>query len=246
MRGEEEMGGMDQNWLPYCGAAPVPGDWLSRWNGDPALIMALAVLGLWAARRDGTQPIFYAGFALLILLFLSPLCALSSALFSVRVAHHILLTAVAAPLMILGMPRLVVGGSAALWTAAHIFLFWVWHAPGPYALALSHDAIFWVMQLSLIGSAMAFWIALRQASDPLAIGLLLLMMVQMGLLGALLTFAGAPLYVPHYTTTLAWSLTPLEDQQLGGLIMWAPASGLYLAAALWRGWKLFSPRLAAA
>jgi putative membrane protein len=54
----------------------------------------------------------------------------------------------------------------------------------------------------------------------------------MGALGALITFAGEPLYAPHFATTLAWGLTPLEDQQAGGLIMWAPAAGAYLAAAL--------------
>jgi len=56
--------------------------------------------------------------------------------------------------------------------------------------------------------------------------------VQMGLLGALLTFAEHPLYAPHLATTLAWGLTPLEDQQAAGLIMWAPAAALYLAGAL--------------
>ncbi|MFL6465585.1 MAG: cytochrome c oxidase assembly protein, partial [Bryobacteraceae bacterium] len=33
-------------------------------------------------------------------------------------------------------------------------------------------------------------------------------------------------------TTQAWGFTPLEDQQVGGLIMWVPASLVYLAAGL--------------
>ena len=52
--------------------------------------------------------------------------------------------------------------------------------------------------------------------------------VQNGLLGALLTFAGRPLYVAYLPTTAAWGLTPLEDQQLSGLIMWIPASLIHL------------------
>jgi len=68
----------------------------------------------------------------------------------------------------------------------------------------------------------------------------------MGLLGALITFAGTPLYAPHAVSTLAWGLTPLEDQQLAGLVMWAPAAALYLAAALWRGWHMLAPPAAAA
>jgi putative membrane protein len=236
---------MDGDWIPYCGAAPVPADWLAHWNGDPWLLFGLGLAASLASRREAA-PAFWAGMAVLVLLFVSPLCALSSALFSIRVAHHVILTAVAAPLLLWGMPRLVIPGSAALWAAGHILLFWVWHAPAPYAAALSNDAIFWTMQLSLLASAMTFWGALRRASPPTAILLLLAMMVQMGLLGALITFAGAALYAPHAVSTLAWGLTPLEDQQLAGLIMWAPAAVFYLAAALWRGWQMLAPPAAAA
>src|SRR3546814_7132584 len=57
-------------------------------------------------------------------------------------------------------------------------------------------------------------------------------MVQMGLLGALLTFSGSALYAPHLLTTQALGMSPLQDQQLAGLIMWVPAAGLYLGAAM--------------
>ena len=61
-----------------------------------------------------------------------------------------------------------------------------------------------------------------------------LTIVQMGLLGAVITFAGRPLYAPHLYTAQTWGLTPLEDQQLGGVLMWVPA-GVILAAALAAG-----------
>lgn len=237
---------MDRSWIPYCGVAPLPGDWLARWNGDPVLLLCFGAAALWAWRRAGTTPPFWWGFALIALLFVSPLCALSSALFSVRVVHHVLLTAVAAPLIARGINLASVasrGGAA--WAAVHILSFWFWHAPQPYAAALSSDGLYWLMQAMLFGSALGFWAALRRAPAPLAIGLLLAMMVQMGLLGALITFAGTPLYAPHYTTTQPWGLTPIEDQQLAGLIMWVPAAGLYLAAALWAGWRLFPSSRAA-
>lgn len=237
---------MDPTWHPYCGAAPAPGDWLARWNGDPLLLIGFVLVAGWACWKGSVSRPFWAGLAVLALLFLSPLCALSSALFSVRVAHHIALTTIAAPLILWGLPQLVVRGNPAIWAAAHILLFWFWHAPGPYAFALSNDLAYWAMQASLLGSAILFWGALRRVSAPLAIGLLLAMMVQTGLLGALLTFAAIPLYAPHYTTTLAWALTPLEDQQLAGIIMWAPAAAFYLAAALWRGWHLLAPARARA
>ena len=54
----------------------------------------------------------------------------------------------------------------------------------------------------------------------------------MALLGATITFAGRPLYAPHEFTTFAWGLTPLQDQQLGGAIMWIPAGAVFVAAIL--------------
>src|SRR5213075_3076414 len=53
-----------------------------------------------------------------------------------------------------------------------------------------------------------------------------------GLLGALLTFAPRLWYPAYQTTTGSFGLTPVEDQQLGGLIMWIPAGLVYIAAGL--------------
>ena len=64
-------------------------------------------------------------------------------------------------------------------------------------------------------------------------------------LGAILTFAGQAVYAPHFHTTLAWGMTPLEDQQAAGLIMWAPAAAAYLLVALWREAGLLDGRAAA-
>lgn len=229
------MTGLASAWIPYCGAAPIPADWLARWNLDPILIAALLLAAFAAWRIAPVSPWRFAtAWLLAAVLFISPLCALSSALFSVRVVHHVVLVAVIAPLIVWSLPRerLRPPGSLGLWTAAHALVLWLWHAPPIYALALSSDVLFWVMQLSLLGSALGFWAALRRAPEPAAVATLLITMVQMGLLGALITFAGAPLYAPHVLTTAAWGYSPLEDQQLAGIIMWAPASALYLGAAL--------------
>ena len=56
--------------------------------------------------------------------------------------------------------------------------------------------------------------------------------MQMSLLGAVLTFGSRALFAPHFGTTAAWGLSPLEDQQLGGLIMWVPAGTIYAGIAL--------------
>jgi putative membrane protein len=228
---------MISGWQPYCGSAPAPSELLGRWNGDPLLIVALlAVAGAYlryGPREPRRRRCFAAAFALSALLFVSPLCALSSALFASRVVHHVLLAAAVAPLLVAGLPRPARGGSAILgWTLAQAVVFWAWHAPGVYAWALSSDAAYWLMQLSILGTAAGFWDAIRRAEAPVAVVALFATMVQMGVLGALITLASTPLYAPHLLGPQAWGLTPLEDQQVAGLIMWAPAAVAYLAAAL--------------
>jgi putative membrane protein len=219
-------------WIPYCGSAPAPGEWLTRWNLDPPLIAVLAA-GLAASLLLGKPPSrrwAIAAVAVLAVTFVSPLCALGSALFSARAVHHLLLIAVAAPLLAWSLPVRRCG--LALATLVQAAALWAWHAPAAYGWALSHDAGYWLMQLSLLGSSLWFWTAVRHASAPAAVGGLLIAVVAMGLLGALITLAGQPLYAPHLTTTAAWGLSALEDQQVAGLIMWAPGSAIYLAAAL--------------
>lgn len=221
--------------IPYCGAAPGPEAWLEQWNLDPVLLLVLAIAAVWGGvslRRDRRQW-FLGGVAVLFVLFVSPLCALTSALFSARAVHHALIVAVAAPMLVWALPvRPVTALRPLYWTLVHAGVFWAWHVPSLYSAALSSDAVYWLMQLSLLGTGLGFWHAIRHVPVITAVAALLGTMVQMGLLGALLTFANAPLYSPHLTTTQVWGLSPLEDQQLAGLIMWAPAAALYLVAAL--------------
>ena len=226
-----------REWLPYCGAAPVPADLLGRWNLDPLLLVGIGIVALLLLRAGETavqRRLTLAAVGLALFLFVSPFCALSSALFSARVTHHVLLAAVLAPLLVHSLPehRTRWPGSLAFWTGVQAVTFWLWHAPGLYAEALSSDALYWLMQASLTLTAVGFWAALRRASALTSVAALLVSTVQMGLLGALITFAGAPLYAPHFFTTEPWDLSALEDQQMAGLIMWAPSAGLYLAAAL--------------
>ncbi|MDR7335293.1 cytochrome c oxidase assembly protein [Roseateles asaccharophilus] len=225
-----------RRWIPYCGEAPGPSEWLGRWNLDPVLLAALALLAL-ALWWPGAKPrvALRWAWALAVLLYVSPLCALSSAFFTVRVAHHMALVLAIAPLAAFGLaPRRV-----PLWTSTAVAtaVFWLWHVPAPYAAALSSNAIYALMQLSLLASATVFWMAVRRAAPAAAMGAILVTMVLMGLLGALILFAAQPLYEPHIASTLAWGVSPLEDQQLAGLLMWAPGSLAYLAAALAIGWR---------
>lgn len=235
-----------RRWAPYCGEAPGPAAWLSRWNLDPVLGAALLLLALalWRASvRHEATPARLLGlrcaWALTFALYVSPLCALSSAFFTVRVVHHIALVLAMAPLLSFGLEPALRRLPAPLGasTAIAAVTFWVWHAPAPYEAALSSDLIYALMQFTLLASAVAFWSAVRRSGATAAIGAILATTVSMGLLGALITFTGRPLYAPHFASTLRWGVSPLEDQQLAGITMWAPGSIAYLAAAMWIGWR---------
>jgi len=182
---------------------------------------------------------FAALWLLLAALFVSPLCALTSALFSARIAHHMALVAIAAPLLVFTLPPQLRDISwppalPAVASMVHAVLLWLWHAPAPYAAALADSAVFWGMEASLFGSALLLWSAILSRHTRLgsALGALLATIVQTGLLGAAITFARTPLYDYHIGSTAPWGLSALADQQLAGLIMWVPAAVPYLFAAL--------------
>ncbi|UYN97782.1 MAG: cytochrome c oxidase assembly protein [Enhydrobacter sp.] len=179
------------------------------------------------------------GWALLFVLFVSPLCALASALFSARIAHHALMIAVVAPLLVLGWPCRPIfkgasPGAIAALAVLHAAVLWSWHAPSAYGAALSNTTVYWVMELTLLGTALLLWQVLLSPWAHLSVVMVALVgtATQMALLGALITFAPAPLYEPHLLTTEPWGLTALQDQQLAGLIMWIPASLPYVVVGL--------------
>lgn len=240
------MPNADRVWTPYCGAGPVPAELWARWNVDPAALAVLAVLGGLLLARSENRRLAVGAVLVLAAAFVSPLCALSSALFSVRTVHHVLLVAVTAPLIAWSLPRPPRPKPLVAWTAAFVVVFWAWHAPAAYGRAMSSDLAYALMQVSLLATAIGAWRAVRAAQPAGAISALLATTVLMGLLGAILTFAPRALYTPHALTTAAWGLSPLGDQQIAGLIMWIPAAGVYLASALSILAGALRPRMAAA
>ncbi|CUH11355.1 Cytochrome c oxidase caa3 assembly factor (Caa3_CtaG) [Jannaschia seosinensis] len=220
----------------YCGPPPVPDAIWMRWNFDPYLLAALALFALIVGRnRPGAAAI-----AVLAVVFVSPLCALSSALFSARVVHHVLLIAVAAPLLAWSLPARE-ARSPALSFAVSSAVLWAWHVPAAYDLALSHFGVYWTMQVTLLATATWFWRDVFAAARSPVDGLVFIVagFAQMGMLGAILTFAPEALYAAHAVGPFAWGLTPLGDQQLGGLLMWVPAGLPYAVAGAVvarRGW----------
>ena len=126
----------------------------------------------------------------------------------------------------------------------HAAAIWSWHLPRFYTLALRSDAAHAVEHLSFAGTGALVWWAIvhprGQRRTAYAIGILTLFATatQTGLLGALLTLSHR-VWVPAQSAgAAAWGLTPIEDQQLAGLIMWVPGGLLYVVAmaALFLAW----------
>jgi putative membrane protein len=241
--------------IPYCGAVPLPGTLFDRFNLDPKLILVLiAVAGCqwWMAAESSRRKYGLAGWLLASVAFLSPLCALSVALFSARVAQHMILVLIAAPLIALGLPRSRAATSWPLWLATVIFslALWFWHMPAPYEATFVSIRIYWSMHVTLFGSAVYLWRELLEHPRERTVGVLAagaVTFVQMGLLGAVFAFADHAMFAWHLTTTQVWGFSPLADQQLGGVFMWVPGTALFLWAAirslarLWRSMEKARP-----
>lgn len=129
----------------------------------------------------------------------------------------------------------------------NIAALFFWHIPAPYGWALRHDAVHAMEHASFLGTAILFWWAVLQPTGRrrLSHGMGVLYVsaagAVMSALGAILTFAPSPWYAEHLSTTAVWHLTPLQDQQLAGVLMWVPASFVYLAAACWFFVKWLGP-----
>jgi len=231
---------MQPIFAPYCGQPPVPG--AVTWNFDPVLI---GVLLFWLASymathsvRSGSGAAFGAGWSICAATLVSPLCSLSVALFSARVSQHMILTLVAAPLIAFGYWGLGEGRQswrgATLATIGFATVLWFWHAPRSYDATFTSDAAYWAMHVSLLASATFLWRALLNRNY---LGAALLASfatgAQMCALGALLVLAPRSLYWVHALSTGPWDLSPLADQQLGGLIMWVPGGVVLTCHALW-------------
>jgi putative membrane protein len=208
----------------YCGPPPLPADLWHTWNFDPPLMAALLCMAVFLHRsRFG-----FTAVVVLALIFLSPLCALSSALFSARVVHHVLLMTVAAPLFAMSLPSKTNRGLS-LPLLAFATVLWVWHLPTAYDWAMAQKAAYWLMQVTMFSASVWFWRAAFDRPALAAIPAVTAGFAQMGLLGSLLTFAPTPLYAIHALAPFDWSPTPLADQQLAGLIMWVPSAVPFLA-----------------
>jgi putative membrane protein len=128
--------------------------------------------------------------------------------------------------------------------ALHFAALWLWHAPSMFQAALLHPGWHALQHASFLFPALLFWwTVLGKTAEPrrgIALAYLFTTMLHTGALGALFALSATVWYPAYGAGAAEYGLSALEDQQLGGLIMWVPGGLAYLIAALMlcAGWLL--------
>ncbi|MFE9656410.1 cytochrome c oxidase assembly protein [Micromonospora sp. NPDC006431] len=188
-----------------------------------------------------------------------PMHRLAESSFAGHMAQHMLLLLVAGPLLAAGaagLPLTVAAprplrrllarwraaapvrrlrrpaGYALLAAAAQTLVLWFWHLPGPYVAAVDRPVLHAAEHVSLVTAAWLLWApvlgpARHRAPAPVSLLLLVGTMLPASALGAALTFAPEPVYPARVLGP-----DPVADQQLAGLLMWAPMDVAVLVATL--------------
>ncbi|HVU19180.1 MAG TPA: cytochrome c oxidase assembly protein [Rhizomicrobium sp.] len=173
------------------------------------------------------------GVVVVLVVIFPPLAAIAQELFAAHMMQHLLLIAVAAPLVAASRNTPVAPPPVWCWIAfVTTFLFWHW--PTAFQWAARSTAGEFLELASIFFTAFLFWSA-AFATDRLSYGARALFVmtgaVATDLPGVIMVFA------PHAICTMpgenasAWDLTPLQDQQIAGLLMWVPANLTFFAIA---------------
>ncbi len=203
---------------------------------------------------------YWAGWVTLAVALLSPLHWLGEQLFTFHMIEHEIIMAISAPVIVIARPagmllwglpdrlrrwtgramrrssvrivwRWLSGGTNA--TLSHAVAIWAWHAPILFDAAVGDVTLHRLQHLSFFATAILFWWSIFWRSNHgVAAWHLFLTMLHTGALGALMALAPRVLYVAQTHAAETWGLTPLEDQQLAGMVMWIPAGTIYAGAAL--------------
>jgi cytochrome c oxidase assembly factor CtaG len=211
-------------------------------------------------RRDAL--IFATGWLTLAGALVSPLHEAGEVSFTLHMIEHEIIMLVSALLLVMSRPgaaflwafpqpvRRSLGGAArwGIWpvltdpvvaTAVQAIVLIAWHVPWLFDLALANEEWHIAQHLFFIASALLLWWAMihgaagRSAWLVPALCLFATSMIGGGL-GALMALASSPWYEAYAALGVTpTGLTPREDQQLAGLLMWIPGGLYHLAAALW-------------
>lgn len=237
----------------------------TTWKLDPSV--ALGVSGLaaaytWAAaRRAGDERgdravttrqrlAFYAGCLSLLLALGPPLEDWATLLLAAHMLQHILLTVLAPPLLLLGMPAWMlrpllrwplVARAGYVLTRPLVALalssaaFVLWHLPPLYDAALRSTPLHVVQHLTFLASAvLAWWPLVGPLPEwprpvPLAQCLYLFGLTFAGsIVGSFLALSRSGLYPSYQDLPRMWGIDLITDQQIAGLMMAVGTNAVYL------------------
>jgi len=240
----------------------------NTWAVHPSVAAGLVLLGglyvylggLRSARRHVAS--FAGALAVLFVALNGPLHNLSDTyLFSAHMAQHLVLTLVFPPLLLYGSPAHVVRPLLRpRWVmalgrvvtrplvAAIVFTgpIVIWHVPALYEAALRNHNLHIVQHLIFLTTAVLMWWPvlspvpeLPRIPHLLQLLYLFLLGIPMSVTGALITLSDSVLYPFYAAAPRVWGLSPLEDQQIGGLLMWV-LGGLMLWIVMSVVWFRYS------
>ena len=228
---------------------------ISLWTGAYLILIGpLRRRNTWGeAPKPWQQIAFHSGTLILVVALISPLDELGDEyLFSAHMLQHLLMMFVTAPLWLLGslaglidliLPKQLV--VPALWMTRPVAAFivftsvmYIWHFPGLYNLAQANEGVHILEHLMYIGSSLiGWWPVASQAGSiiskppaPVSMLYLFLMTIPCTALAAILTFSSQPLYPLYVEAPRIIGLSVLEDQHMGGLLMWLPTHMVLLLA----------------
>jgi putative membrane protein len=194
---------------------------------------------------------FYLGTLLMVGALIGPLDVFGDeTLFSAHMGQHMLLTFVVPPLWVIGTPgwliRLLIPPRLLMLMTNPILAFgifnsmmWFWHLPSLYDDALDHEWLHIAEHLLFMASGVIGWLPVLKSelSDQMTplrkLIYLLPSMFSCTALAALITLSPNQLYTYYGDAPVQLGLTPLVDQQLGGLVMWLPGDYLYMVLIVW-------------
>lgn len=231
---------------------------LTAWVWNPlAMACALAALVLYACLFGWPRRAAWmlAACAVFLLSLLSPLAYLAQGyLFSAHMAQHIILLLIVPALVLRSLPpsvRLPCRLHPAVSWACGVGAMWVWHVPALCNAAASLRSVSAAQTLSLLLLGTAFWWQLLapdsgQRMRPLqGAAYLFAACVACTVLGIILAFSPITVCKAYVYPVERFGISPLRDQQIGGLIMWVPMCLIYLCAIFMQlaRWYYPGPRL---
>jgi len=202
----------------------------------------------------GQRVCFYAALVTIFLSLNGPLHDLSDYyLFSGHMVQHLLLTLLMPPLLLWGTPgwmlrpllrhgwiaRPARAVTRANWAYA-IFNVTVaaWHVPALYNSAMTYHEVHIAQHLMFMVAATLMWwpylsplAELPRLSYPGQMLYSFLMAIPMSIVAIYIAYADRVLYPAYAAAPRLWGITPMQDQLIGGLIMWIPG-GLFFVVVM--------------